>query len=411
MKAWFWLLTAATAVHGGDWPQFRGPTGQGHVEGKLPLLWAPDKNVAWKQTIPGRGWSSPIVVGGRIYLTTAVPKDNRADADQSLRALCVDARDGKIVWDREVFLQNGKTAPRIQAKNSHASPTPLIVGDRLYVHFGHQGTACLDLDGKVLWRQTDLRYRPVHGNGGTPIVVDDLLVFSVDGSDAQFVVALDRATGKVKWKTPRSVRTAFKKFSFGTPLLLSVDGKKQIISTGSDAVYAYDPADGKEIWRVRYEGYSLVPRPVTGHGLVFICTGYDSPSLLAIRTDGKGDVTDTHIAWTVTRNVPLTPSLLLVGDELYMMSDGGVATCLEAKTGKEVWRERIGGGQSASPVYADGKIYFLGEDGKGVVIKAGRKFEELARNDMKERTLASYAAADGALFLRTEKHLYRIEEK
>jgi outer membrane protein assembly factor BamB len=404
------LWTTAIA-HGGDWPQFRGPTGQGHAEGKLPIHWAPDKNITWKQSIPGQGWSSPIVVAGRVYLTTAVPQGERADADQSLRAVCVDARDGKIVWDHEVFRQDGKTAPRIHAKNSHASATPLIVDDRLYVHFGHQGTACLDLNGKIIWQQTELRYRPVHGNGGAPIVVDGLLIFSADGADQQFLAALDRATGKVKWKTPRSVKTAPKKFSFGTPLVITVAGKNQIINTASDAVYAHDPVDGKEIWHVRYKGYSVVPKPVVGHGLVFICTGYDSPTLRAIRTDGKGDVTETHVAWTVTRNVPLTPSLLLVGDELYLMSDTGTASCLDAKTGKEIWRERIGGGQSASPLDADGKIYFLGEDGKSVIVKAGRAFEPLARNDMKERTLASFAAVDRALYLRTESHLYRIEEK
>jgi outer membrane protein assembly factor BamB len=393
-----------------DWPEFRGPTGQGHTEGKLPLHWGPDKNIVWKQDIPGRGWSSPIVVAGRIYLTTAVPRSEAANADHSLRALCLDARSGKTIWDKEVFLEDGKKAPRPHNKNSHASPTPLIVGNRLYVHYGHQGTACLDLDGTVLWRQTELKYQPVHGNGGAPIVVDDLLVFSCDGGDKAFVVALDRNTGKVKWRTPRTT-TPIKKFSFGTPLLITVDGKKQIVSPGSDAVCSYDPADGKEIWKVRYDGYSVVPRPVYGHGLVFLATGFNTPSLLAVRPDGQGDVTDTHVAWTLKKGAPLTPSPLLIGEELYIVSDGGVATCLEAKTGKLIWQQRIGGAQSASPLEADGKIYFLSEEGEGVVIAAGRKFEVLARNDMKERSLASYAAADGALFLRTEKHLYRIEER
>jgi outer membrane protein assembly factor BamB len=415
MKDWSWLLAAAcamsvgTAARGGDWPEFRGPTGQGHAEGKLPLHWGPDKNVVWKQPIPGAGWSSPVVVAGRVYLTTAVPKAEAATADRSLRALCLDARSGKVLWDQEVFLQDGKKAPRIHAKNSHASPTPLVVGDRLYVHFGHQGTACLDLDGKLLWRQTELRYKPVHGNGGTLAAVDDLLAFACDGSEEPFVAALDRATGKVKWRTPRG-GNAFKKFSFGTPLVINVEGKKQIVIPGADAVCAYDPADGKEIWRVRYEGYSVIPRPVYGHGLVFICTGFDSPSLLAVKPDGKGDVTETHVAWSTTKAVPLTPSLLLVGEELYLMSDRGVASCLDAKTGKMIWQERVGGNHSASPLYADGKIYFLSEEGVGVVVKAGRTFEVLARNDIKERSLASYAAADGALFLRTDKHLYRIEE-
>lgn len=405
------VLTLALAsclvpqIHADDWPEFRGPTGQGLLlKGKLPTTWSKDKNVVWKRDIPGKGWSSPIVVGGRVYLTTAVPGDG---SDQSLRTLCLDAAKGEILWDNEVFHQDGKHAPNIHGKNSHASPTPLLRDGKLFVHFGHQGTACLDLDGKILWRNTSLRYTPVHGNGGSPILVDDLLVFSCDGGDKRIVVALNVADGKVRWKTDRTVE-ASKNFSFGTPLLIEVDGHKQIVSPGSNVVSALDPADGKEIWRVRYNGYSLIPRPVYGHGLLFICTGYDRPSLLAIRPDGKGDVTDTHVAWKTTKAVAHTPSLLLVGDELYMVSDAGIASCLDARTGKVNWQERIGGNYSASPLFADGKLYFLSEQGTGVVLQAGKEFKLLAKNVLDERSLASPAAADGDLFLRTEKQLYRI---
>jgi outer membrane protein assembly factor BamB len=393
-----------------NWPEFRGPTGQGIVrEGKLPIEWSSTKNVVWKQPIPGLGWSSPIVYSERIYLTTAVPDDK---GNQSLQALCLDAKTGKLLWEKEVFLQDGKTAPRIHRKNSHASPTPLTDGQRLYVHFGHQGTAALDLDGKILWQNTTLKYEPIHGNGGTLCFIDKGLVFSCDGFDKQFVVALDRATGKVLWKTDRKT-DAFKKFSFCTPLLITVKGKPQVISPGAGVVCAYDPTNGKEIWRAGYEdGYSLIPRPVFGHGLLFICTGFDTPGLIAVRPDGQGDVTKSHIDWTASKAVPLTPSLLLVGDELYMVSDLGIASCLDAKTGQVHWQERLGGQFSASPLYADGKIYFQSEDGNGTVIKAGKKFEVLAKkNAMGERTFASYAVSDGALFIRTEKHLYRIEAR
>lgn len=404
-------LLLVSPVWGEDWPEFRGPTGQGQVrEGKLPTEWSPTKNVVWKQALPGLGWSSPVVVADRVYLTTAVPIEKSAKNDQSLRALCVDAKTGKIIWNQEVFRQDGATAPRIHTKNSHASPTPLVDGKRIYVHFGHQGTACLDLAGKVLWRNSSFKYKPVHGNGGTLILVDDKLVFSCDGSDQQFIVALDRTTGKVVWKTDRK-SAAFKKFSFGTPLLISVKDKKQIISPASDMVCAYEPRTGKEIWRVTYEGYSVIPRPVYGHGLVFICTGYDSPTLLAIQPDGTGDVTNTHVAWTVRRAVPHSASLLLVGDELYMVADNGMASCLEAKTGKVIWQERISGNFSASPLFADGKIYLQSEQGDGTVLQAGTRFEQIAKNSLKERTLASYAAVDGVLFIRTEKHLYRIEAR
>jgi outer membrane protein assembly factor BamB len=401
------LILAAAGARADNWPEFRGPTGQGVYKGTLPLEWGPGRNVAWKQAVPGRGWSSPVVWEGRVYLTTAVPVDG-APGELSLDALALDARTGKPLWQTRVFRQPA-TAPRIQAKNSHASPTPVVDGRHLYVHFGHQGTACLDLAGKVLWRNTELKYPPVHGNGGSPILAGDLLVFSCDGGSDPFVAALERDAGKVRWKVPRGI-DAFKPFSFSTPLLIEVNGTRQIVSPGSEAVMAYEPATGKEIWRVCYPGgYSVVPRPVYGHGLVYVCTGYESPRLLAIRPDGRGDVTTTHVAWQTRQAVPHTPSLLLDGDELYMISDGGFASCLDARTGRQHWRKRLPGAYSASPLLAGGRIYFQNEAGTGVVVQAGKEYKELARNALGERTLASYAAADGALFIRTDRHLYRIE--
>jgi outer membrane protein assembly factor BamB len=404
------LLLAAPA-RGEDWPEFRGPTGAGLYSGRLPNVWTETHNVTWKQAIPGSGWSSPVVADGHVYLTAAVPVEGEGGSgkDQSLKALCLDAAGGKVLWQQEVFRQDAAKAPPIHGKNSHASPTPLLSGGQLFVHFGHQGTACLDAaTGKVLWRNTSLRYQPVHGNGGSPILAGDALVFSVDGASERFVVALDRGTGKVLWKTDRDTPVG-KKFSFGTPLLITVNGQKEVISPGSNVVGAYDPATGKEVWHVRYEGYSVIPRPVYGHGLVFLSTGFDSPVLLAIRPDGTGDVTDTHVAWRMRKNAPLTPSPLLVGDELYTLSDGGVLSCLDARTGRVHYQQRLGGTYSASPLFADGKIYVQSEDGTGTVVKAGRQFEELAHNPLEERSLASFAAADGALFIRTAKHLYRIE--
>jgi outer membrane protein assembly factor BamB len=401
------LLTSISAARAEDWPEFRGPTGQGHATGRLPTEWGPDTGVAWKQEVPGEGWSSPVVCRGRLYLTAAVP----GGGGYSLRALCLDAEDGKTLWSTEA-LHEGPRSPRPQSKNSHASPTPIVDAraKRLYVHFGHEGTACLDLDGKVLWRQMSLRYQPVHGNGGSPILVDDLLIFSIDGTDRQCLVALDTTDGTVRWQTDRKTE-AVKRFSFHTPLLIDAGGQRQVISAGSDVAGAYDPKTGEEIWRVRYEGYSVIPRPVYGHGLLFLVTGYDRSSLIAVRADGKGDVTGTHVAWRMTRDAPHTPSPLRVGDELYVVSDGGIASCLDAKTGKVHWSQRLGGGFSASPIAADGKIYFQNEAGTGYVVKAGKEYELLAKNDMKERTLASYAVADGSIFLRTAKHLYRIGKR
>lgn len=389
-----------------DWTEFRGPTGQGHaaVTG-LPVTWSKTENIAWRQEIPGKAWSSPIILGRQIFLTNAVPIPD--SKEQSLRALCLDVATGKTLWDEQIVQQ---ATPKIHQKNSHASPTPVTDGKRLWVHFGPYGTACLDLAGKILWTNTDLKYAPVHGTGGSPVLIDDLLVLSCDGSDNQFVVALEQNTGRIRWKSDRRMEPS-KGFSFGTPLVIDVNGRKQIVSSGTDVVTAYDPKDGSEIWKVRYDGYSVVPRPVFGHGMVFICTGYNQPQVLAIRTDGTGDVTDTHVRWSMKKGAPHNPSPLLVGDELYLVSDAGVATCLDAISGDQHWQQRLGGNYSASPLFADGKIYFLSEDGEGIVIKAGTTFEELSRNPLGERALASFAVADGALFIRTEGHLARVQSR
>jgi len=413
LKASLILLAAIGSLAAGadDWPQFRGPTGQGVAqEGPFPTDWSTTRNVAWKQALPGTAWSSPIIYQERVYLTSAVEVKATSKQDHSLRAFCLDTKTGKAIWDVEVFRLDGSTVAPVHSKNSHASPTPLTDGQRLYVHFGHQGTACLDLDGNILWKNNDLKYNAVHGSGGSPILADDALVFNCDGLEHPFVVALNRATGRVLWKTERQT-DCYKKFSFSTPLLITVNGKKQIVSSGSGAVCSYDPATGQEIWRVSYgEGYSVVPSPVYGHGLVFICTGFESPKLLAIRPDGLGNATETHVVWTGQSAAPLTPSPLLVGDELYLISDNGVASCLDARTGRLYWKERIGGNYSASPIAADGKIYFQNEEGDALVIKAGKKFDRLAKNVMGEKTLASYAACDCSIYIRTEKHLYKIQE-
>ncbi|MCS7271532.1 MAG: PQQ-like beta-propeller repeat protein, partial [Gemmataceae bacterium] len=352
-----------------DWYQFRGPTADGQAGmARLPLTWSRTENIVWRQEIPGKGWSSPVVAQGRIYLTTAVPKGT--NEDQSLRALCLDGTTGKVLWDVEVFHQDGSTAPRIHAKNSHASPTPVVDNDQLFVHFGHMGTACLDArTGQRLWAQQGLRYQPVHGNGGSPVLVGQHLIYCMDGADVQQVVALDRRTGAIAWRTPRQVR-AKKPFSFCTPTLITVNGRSQVICPGSDVVMALDPATGKELWRVRYDGYSVVPRPVFAHGLVFVSSGYDVPVLYAIRPDGRGDVTHTHVAWMTRKGVPRNASPLVVGDYLYLAADDGLVSCLEARTGRLVWSERLGRAFSASPIHAAGRVYFFDEEGVTVVQKS-----------------------------------------
>ena len=395
-----------------NWPEFRGPTAQGHAHKgvKLPLEWSPSKNIIWKQALPGEGWSSPVLRDGKLFLTAAVPMDESEKPARSLRVLCLEEATGKILWSTHVF-QQPSASPRIHKKNSHASPTPIVTPDKkLYAHFGHQGTACLDLEGKVLWATRSFKYPPVHGNGGSPLVVGDLLFFSCDGGKEPFAVTLNRHTGKLFWKQKRKT-DAKKRFSFNTPLLLHVDGQAQIISLASNAVIAYNPNNGTEIWRCRYDGYSVIPRPVFGHGLLFLSSGYDRPTFYAIDPSGKGDVTDTHIKWTLKKGAPHTPSPLLVGNEVYLVSDGGIASCVDAKTGKEHWRERVCGSTSASPFYADGKIYIHDESGKGVVIVADKEFKVLAESEMNERTLASCAVGDDAFYMRTAAGLYKVAGK
>ena len=405
----FLLLCAArvSAAASEDWPQFRGPTGQGiSTATGLPIEWNTKKNVAWSVEIPGKGWSSPVIAGGKVYLTTSIAKPR---GPVSLFAVCLDATTGKPLWDTEVFEPNTSLASQMHGKNSLASPTPIVTADRLYVHFGHMGTAALDLSGKIIWRQNGLKYEPVHGAGGSPALIGDLLVVDCDGAHDPFIAALNAKTGDIKWKTPRET-TVRKTFSFSTPLAIEVDGQTQIISPASGFVGSYDPADGHELWRVRYgEGYSVVPRPVFSHGLIFVSSAFDSPVVYAIRPGGaRGDSTSSHIVWSRAKGGPNTPSLLAAGDELYMVSDNGIATCLEAQTGRVYWTHRLGGTFSASPIFADGKIYFQTEAGVGIVVKADTTFQLLGENDLGERSLASPATADGALFIRTEHHLWKI---
>ena len=385
-----------------EWPEFRGPGGQGHsVERGLPLQWGEGKNVAWKAPVAGLGWSSPVVAGGRVWLTTAVEQRGI-----SLRAVAFDAGSGREVINVEVF-KIPSSRRDINPKNSWASPTPVIDGDRIYVHFGADGTAALSSTGAIMWTAR-FDYQSQHGAGGSPIVLGDLLIFNCDGSDVAFVVALDKHTGKVKWKTNRGFPADQ---AYTTPLAIRAADRDQLISVGAFRARAYDPLTGKEIWRVRYdEGFSNVPRPVFAHGLVFVATGFQQPSLLAVRPDGTGDVTRTHIAWALTRGAPLTPSPLVVGDELYIVNDGGIATCVDARTGTLIWQQRLGGTYSASPVFADGRIYFLAEQGVTTVIAPGKEFRRLATNTLDGGLLASMAISGGSLFLRTDSHLYRIDD-
>jgi outer membrane protein assembly factor BamB len=397
------LLIAAFAsisVHAQDWRQFRGPTGQGLADGDgFPIEWSETKNIAWKTAVPGRGWSSPVIAHGRVWITTAV-MDRR---DASLRLLAFDIASGQSALDVELFRIRG--AELLNTKNSHASPTPVLDDERVYVHFGSDGTAAVSLDGALIWKARHM-CQTQHGNGGSPVLHNGLVMLTCDGIDAAYVVAIDGRSGRERWKTWR--RQPWSQ-AYATPLVIRAGEATQLISPAAFYSASYDPATGKEIWRVTYpDGFSNVPRPVSAHGLVFVTTGFQQPSLLAIKPDGRGDVTRTHVVWRLTRGVPHTSSPIVAGDHLYMVTDAGIASCVAARTGGVVWQQRIGGGYAASPVLAGGLIYFSSEDGVTTVVRPGAAYDQVAINRLEAPILASIAVADRSLFLRTAAHLYRI---
>ena len=396
-----------------DWPSFRGPKGDGVVAQSLPVEWDSDKNIAWRTEIPGEGWSSPVAAGNRIYLTAAIPS-GEGDEDQknqefALSLIIINGTSGEIIKTVPIMQQTGERAARVHRKNSHASPTPVIEGDKIYVHFGYQGTACLSLNGDILWKNRDLFFKPTHGNGGSPVLASGNLIFTCDGDKEPRIVALNASSGQLAWSTPRPV-SAKKTFSFCTPTVIEVDGQVQVIAPGSDCVLALDPMTGKIIWDVRYVGYSVVPKPSYHRGLVFISTSFDNSKMLAIRPTGKGEVTETHVAWQIDRNVPKTPSMVAHDGLVYSISDDGIATCVEAETGELVYRNRIGGNYSASPVLADNKLYFTSENGVTTVVRAGEDFQEVAANVIEERTLASLGVLGDSILMRTGSALYRIQD-
>jgi outer membrane protein assembly factor BamB len=411
------LAVMQAPTTGPGWPQFRGPDGTGVVQGaKLPLSWNEKSHVTWKTPVHGRAWSSPVVLGTQVWMTTATPDGH------DLFAVAVDLASGRIVHDIKLFRvdrpQEGHEF------NSFASPTPVIEPGRIYVTFGSPGTAALDTrSGKVLWERRDLECNHYRGAGSSPILFGDLLIMHFDGSDQQYLVALDKGTGKTRWKTTRSID--FKDLgpdgkpqaegdlrkAFSTPHVTMVGGRPVLISLGAKATYGYDPLTGRELWRIEERSaHSASTRPVIGNGLAFYPSGFSTGTLMAVRMDGSGDVTATHIVWTLRRGVPNRPSILLLDDLIFMINDTGIASCVEAKTGLVVWTARVGGTYSASPIAADGRIYFFDEDGRTTVIEAGRQFKKLGESDLDDGFMASPAVAGHALLLRTKTHLYRIED-
>ncbi|MFP6765122.1 MAG: PQQ-binding-like beta-propeller repeat protein [Planctomycetaceae bacterium] len=415
-----------------EWPQFQGPLGNGHSTAKdLPLTWSETENVTWKVAVPGGGHSSPVISGNDIWVTVSVEKKLTADQQKerlskvknsrgleiagglSLRASCFDRDSGKLRHSIELFQV---VAPEpIHALNSYASPSPILENGKLFCHFGTYGTCCVDTEsGQIQWRNTEHHVDHQNGPGASPSLWQNVLILNFDGIDQQYVAGLDKRTGETLWTTRRSGkmpdRAEFRK-TYSTATVLEDPRGAQVISPGADWVYSYDPASGRELWRASYGqlGFSTVPRPLIWKNLVILTTSFIRPRILAVRFDGSGDVSGTHMAWIKDGQFPQKPSMLLVGDHMYFISDKGIGMCLAAESGREVWKERIGGAFSASPLYADGRMYFFDQSGKTTVLAPGNEYRVLAENQLEGGFMASPAAAGKALFLRTGTHLYRIE--
>ena len=390
----------------GGWPQLRGPAGQGHAPGaELAVTWSEQEHVRWKYADPGEGWSSPVVADGRVWMTTA------CDSGHSLRAVCVDLASGKLLKDVEVFRVDELAAQA--AMNSYASPSPVVADGRLYAHFGTYGTACLAADtGTILWQRRDLKLNHEVGPGSSPALWHDKLIIPCDGKDVQFVIALDTRTGTTAWKTERSFGGQVKPYpcwASCTSLVVTVDGQDQAIIPGAECVGAYDPANGKELWSVKYHGWSNVPRPLYGHGLVYVCTGFGDTALMAIRPERRENAWAADVVWKIEENVPTIPSPVLVGERIYMVHDNGIGSCVDAMTGRQIWRERLGSACSASLLNAGPRIYCFDQKGTTTVLVADNEFKVLAKNRLDSGCMASAAVAGNALILRTKTHLYRIE--
>jgi outer membrane protein assembly factor BamB len=419
----FSVLVFTFAAFADNWPQFRGPTGQGiSSETNLPLHWTAASNVAWKTEIPGRAWSSPVVWSARVFLTTTTENGTQC------RVICLERDSGKILWNTLVC---GQVPLRKEGKNSYATPTPVVDGERVYAVFGDGSIAALRLDGAVAWTNREVQFYSRHGLGASPIVHGDLLIMPFDGSnrvreagqwpnnppdeklgwqipwDKSEVVAFDRRTGKRVW----TGRRGKSRIAHASPIILREDGTEQLLSIAGDAVQGFDLKTGERLWTVYAQGEGLVPTPVTGDGMIFAASGFEKTTLRAIRPGGSGDVTATHISWEQKKGVPTQPSLVYSKPYLFGITDGGIAHCFDAKTGDIVWQERVGGNFSASPVLAGGRIYFLSEAGVTTVIEAAPQFKVLAINPLEEKCQASTAVSDGRLFIRTEKNIFCIGKK
>jgi outer membrane protein assembly factor BamB len=386
------------------WPRWRGPSGQGHVAGTNYVdTWSDTANVKWKVPVPGRGHSSPIVWKNHLFLTTA-----EADGTK-LSLLAFDRTDGKLLWSTAI--PSTGTVERVYRKNSHASATATTDGQRIYASFGTHGLAAFDFNGKLVWHQKLGDLRNYHGSAGSPVLYKDRLFIYQDHGGTQslrsFVAAFDAKTGSVIWKKDRTATVGW-----GTPVVINTGERDELIVNSQSKVDAYDPMTGEELWTAHGMMMEVIPTPVVGHGLVFCSSGRAGPTL-AIRPGGKGDVTDTHVAWSSPKGSPFVPSPIIHSDLLYMINDiQSILTVFEAKSGTVVYQDRLGvpvkEGFSSSPVAVGDKLFFTNDQGQTFVVQAGRTFKLLHVNELKAQVLASPALVDGVWYWRTDRELVAI---
>jgi hypothetical protein len=385
----------------GDWPWWRGPGGDGVSQDRAAVTeWGKAKNIVWKTAVPGRGHSSPVVWGDRVFLTTA------DDESQSQSVLAFDRGTGKPLWT--TMAHKGGLMKK-HGKNSHASATSACDGERVYSVFIHSGAlhvTATNLDGKILWQSSAGAFRSEHGYGSSPVLHKSLVIVCGDNLSGCFIAALDRATGKIVWKTPRN--TTGRHGSYATPIVAKVAGRTQLLLHGMETVSSYDPDTGKLLWSCDGPTEVTACTVAFNDKLIFASGGYPDKEILAIRPDGAGDVTKSHVVWRSSKGVTYVPSPLYHDGHLYIVNDSGVASCFDAGTGEQLWQQRLEGAFSASPVLAGGNIYVTNEAGKTFVFKAGRKFELVAQNDLGDGGFATLAIAGGQILLRTDHSLFCI---
>ncbi|QDT11653.1 PQQ-binding-like beta-propeller repeat protein [Planctomycetes bacterium K23_9] len=433
----FLCLLFAVIAAADSWPQFRGPNGDGKVDGQnVPIRFSDSDNVSWKTPLPGKAWSSPVVADGVVWLTTAIEvfpteeerieiltkkgiepkkfKQLQVAKQIDLKVLSVDLESGAVT--RTIDLTSVEEPDSIHSLNSYASPTPVIDGDNIYCHFGTYGTFCLSREtGTIKWQRKFPLSHSV-GPGSSPLIHGDSLVLIQDGINSQYVVSLNKATGETLWKTDRPEMDApdgEQKKAYSTPIAITdQQGRDQLICMASQWMVAYEPKTGAEIWKVRHgKGFSVVPRPVYNDGVVYFATGFGSGKLWAVSVDGAGDVTDTHFKWESSKSIPSKPSPLLHDGLIYVIADDGIASCFDAESGDQIWKKRIGGKFSASPLFVGGYIYLGSHEGVVTVLKPGKQAVVAAENKLPGQIMASPAVVDNALILRTSEALYRIESK